>query len=220
VFHGGCQKFEKIVDNDDHKKTRSRLSIVFTAVRTIVTKAQDRFYAMVFFCLTVIRTTIILSAAALVHLDGCHGFVAQVSSYTTRGSRTTSDTSGLFSHHDNNNDSGAVRLERRDLLQRGLSAGVAAALVIPAVLTTANTAATAADNTMDQTKFVQQYEDFVVTPEGWSYRDVTTPGKGEKAQLGDRVVFEWSGYTIGYFGRPFQAKGGPQGVSVEFSRVE
>ena len=26
-----------------------------------------------------------------------------------------------------------------------------------------------------------------------------------------RVVFDWSGYTIGYFGRPFQAKGGPQG---------
>jgi hypothetical protein len=24
---------------------------------------------------------------------------------------------------------------------------------------------------------------------------------------GDRVVFDWSGYTIGYFGRPFEAKG-------------
>jgi FKBP-type peptidyl-prolyl cis-trans isomerase len=35
------------------------------------------------------------------------------------------------------------------------------------------------------------------------------------AQLGDRVVFDWSGYTIGYFGRPFQAKGGPQGGAFD-----
>jgi hypothetical protein len=30
-----------------------------------------------------------------------------------------------------------------------------------------------------------------------------------------RVVFDWSGYTIGYFGRPFQAKGGPQGGAFD-----
>lgn len=32
---------------------------------------------------------------------------------------------------------------------------------------------------------------------------------------GDRVVFDWSGYTIGYFGRPFEAKGGPQGGAFD-----
>jgi FKBP-type peptidyl-prolyl cis-trans isomerase len=64
-------------------------------------------------------------------------------------------------------------------------------------------------------KFVQQYPDFTPSEEGWSYRDVT-PGKGDvKAMLGDRVVFDWSGYTIGYFGRPFQAKGGPQGGAFD-----
>jgi FKBP-type peptidyl-prolyl cis-trans isomerase len=64
-------------------------------------------------------------------------------------------------------------------------------------------------------KFVQQYPDFTVSPEGWSFREVT-PGKGgAKAALGDRVVFDWSGYTIGYYGRPFQAKGGPQGGAFD-----
>jgi FKBP-type peptidyl-prolyl cis-trans isomerase len=64
-------------------------------------------------------------------------------------------------------------------------------------------------------KFVQQYPDFIASPEGWSVREVA-PGKGGAvAALGDRVVFDWSGYTIGYFGRPFQAKGGPQGGAFD-----
>jgi len=29
------------------------------------------------------------------------------------------------------------------------------------------------------------------------------------------VVYDWSGYTIGYFGRPFEAKGGPQGGAFD-----
>jgi FKBP-type peptidyl-prolyl cis-trans isomerase (trigger factor) len=40
-------------------------------------------------------------------------------------------------------------------------------------------------------------------------------GSGEAASVGDRVVYDWSGYTIGYFGRPFQAKGGPQGGAFD-----
>ena len=59
----------------------------------------------------------------------------------------------------------------------------------------------------DPKTFLQEYNDFNKTKEGWSYRDVN-PGKGDlKVKPGDRVVFDWSGYTIGYFGRPFQAKG-------------
>ena len=63
-------------------------------------------------------------------------------------------------------------------------------------------------------KFVQEYEDFTESKSGWRFRDVTA-GKGEGAQLGDRVVYDWSGYTIGYFGRPFQAKGGPKGGAFD-----
>jgi hypothetical protein len=59
----------------------------------------------------------------------------------------------------------------------------------------------------DPKAFLQEYADFTKTKEGWSYRDVN-PGKGDvQVKPGDRVVFDWSGYTIGYFGRPFQAKG-------------
>jgi hypothetical protein len=176
---------------------------------------------------------ILVVSAALAPLDGCHGLVSllPVAVSTRRRGTTSFSTAVLFSRNEdnnnNNNDNDDMatvhQLERRRvLLQRGLSVGLvaASAFVIPPTTflttTTANSVAVAVaaavDNNVEQTKFVQQYEDFTRTPEGWSYRDVVTPGKGEKAQLGDRVVFEWSGYTIGYFGRPFQAKGGPQGV--------
>jgi hypothetical protein len=148
---------------------------------------------------------------------GCHGF-AQISS--TRGVMQYSPV--LFSSSSNGRHNEGTHndivLERRDVLQQ-LST---AAFVLPIVLT-ANAAGAAASsdvvvmkddpNAMFAPKFVQQYEDFIVTPEGWSYRDVK-PGKGDMAALNDRVVYDWSGYTIGYFGRPFQAKGGPQGVRV------
>jgi hypothetical protein len=78
-------------------------------------------------------------------------------------------------------------------------------------------------------KFVQSYDDFITTSDGWSYKDVkigssttTTKGNigdasgsGDTLKDGDRVVFDWSGYTIGYFGRPFEAKGGPQGGAFD-----
>ena len=50
-----------------------------------------------------------------------------------------------------------------------------------------------ADDSMFAPAFVQEYEDFTKTNEGWSFRDVT-PGKGSvEVQEGDRVVFDWSG---------------------------
>ena len=46
-------------------------------------------------------------------------------------------------------------------------------------------------------KYVQEsYEDFTKSKEGWLYREIK-PGNGEVAKEGDRVVFDWSGYTIG-----------------------
>jgi len=67
-------------------------------------------------------------------------------------------------------------------------------------------------------KFLQEYPDFTASAEGWAYKDVKPgikeDGKGDLKD-GDRVVFDWSGYTIGYFGRPFEAKGGPQGGAFD-----
>jgi hypothetical protein len=66
------------------------------------------------------------------------------------------------------------------------------------------------NSNMYSPKFVQTYEDFIDMPEGWSYKDVkigTSTDTNGDLKDGDRVVFDWSGYTIGYFGRPFEAKG-------------
>ena len=62
---------------------------------------------------------------------------------------------------------------------------------------------------LGEKQMLQTYEDFTPTKEGWSYKEVKI-GKdigGGEIKDGDRVVFDWSGYTIGYFGRPFEAKG-------------
>ncbi|GMH57393.1 hypothetical protein TrVE_jg10868 [Triparma verrucosa] len=88
------------------------------------------------------------------------------------------------------------------------------ALLLPAALFVPG-AANAAVPEPRQQQDLQDYSDFTKTKEGWSYKDAT-PGKGGTAAVkGDRVVFDWSGYTIGYFGRPFQAKGGPQGGAFD-----
>jgi hypothetical protein len=68
----------------------------------------------------------------------------------------------------------------------------------------------------DPPSYLQEYSDFTESPTGgWRYRDVKPGSGGAAAKKGDRVVFDWSGYTIGYFGRPFQAKGGPVGGAFD-----
>lgn len=57
----------------------------------------------------------------------------------------------------------------------------------------------------DYGKSEMSYEDFPVTSSGLRYKDAKL-GKGAMPVAGDRVVVEWTGYTIGYFGRPFETK--------------
>jgi len=40
-------------------------------------------------------------------------------------------------------------------------------------------------------------------------------GEGAAPRAGDRVVIDWSGYTIGYYGRPFEAAGKTKGGAFE-----
>lgn len=83
-------------------------------------------------------------------------------------------------------------LSRRSVLE--VTTTVASVGLFPGAVT----AAVDDGSNMFAPKFVQEYEDFTRTDEGWSFRDVT-PGKGssDAARPGDRVVFDWSGYTIG-----------------------
>lgn len=92
---------------------------------------------------------------------------------------------------------------RRSILRAILAAGATTA---SAVTIFGGTLPAMAEESIFAPKFVQEYPDFQQTDEGWSYKDVKI-GNGDSPKTGDRVVYEWSGYTIGYFGRPFEAKG-------------
>lgn len=50
-----------------------------------------------------------------------------------------------------------------------------------------------------------RYPDFTMTPSGLQYKDLRE-GSGESPQPGDTLVVDWDGYTIGYYGRPFEAR--------------
>ena len=58
--------------------------------------------------------------------------------------------------------------------------------------------------------FVSQQPGYEVLPSGLQVKDAKI-GAGAAAQTGDRIVYEWEGYTIGYFGRPFEMKQGAKG---------
>lgn len=102
---------------------------------------------------------------------------------------------------------------RRQLFEKSASLLPIIALAVSSLPGSSQaTVSGAADFSKDYTPdFVQQYSDFVKTDEGWQYKDVKVGTGDVVLQPGDRAVFEWSGYTIGYYGRPFEAKGGPSG---------
>eukprot|EP00200_Dunaliella_tertiolecta_P003284 CAMPEP_0202351604 /NCGR_PEP_ID=MMETSP1126-20121109/8169_1 /ASSEMBLY_ACC=CAM_ASM_000457 /TAXON_ID=3047 /ORGANISM="Dunaliella tertiolecta, Strain CCMP1320" /LENGTH=210 /DNA_ID=CAMNT_0048943727 /DNA_START=175 /DNA_END=807 /DNA_ORIENTATION=+ len=55
-----------------------------------------------------------------------------------------------------------------------------------------------------------RYSDYVLTPTGLQYQDIRE-GQGEPIKEGQTAVVDWSGYTIGYYGRPFEARNKPKG---------
>lgn len=62
--------------------------------------------------------------------------------------------------------------------------------------------------------FVTKQPGYEARPSGLQIKDAK-PGTGLTVERGDRVVYEWEGYTIGYFGRPFEKTKGPQGSDFE-----
>ena len=69
-------------------------------------------------------------------------------------------------------------------------------------------------NAVRPPEFVTQQPGFTPTKSGLQIKDVEE-GTGAAAAAGDRVVYEWEGYTIGYFGRPFEKKAGLKGGDLE-----
>lgn len=102
---------------------------------------------------------------------------------------------------------------------------IASSLLLAGVTRRVNAEETGDKSKMFSPEFVQSYDDFIKSDKGYQYKDVKVGSDTESITIedGDRVVYDWSGYTIGYFGRPFQAKGGPTGGAfdkdLDFSRT-
>ena len=56
------------------------------------------------------------------------------------------------------------------------------------------------------------FSDYVSTPSGLQYFDFRT-GAGPTPTPGQLCVIDWTGVTIGYYGRPFEAKNKTKGSS-------
>lgn len=55
------------------------------------------------------------------------------------------------------------------------------------------------------------YPDFILTASGLQYKDLYL-GKGDTVvEQGATVIIDWSGVTLGYYGRPFEARNKPKG---------
>lgn len=90
----------------------------------------------------------------------------------------------------------ALRVTRRSL-------GAAATASLPA-----------AARAVRPPEFVTRQPGFERQKSGLQIKDVKQ-GTGQTAAKGDRVVYEWEGYTIGYFGRPFEKNAGIKGSDFE-----
>lgn len=66
----------------------------------------------------------------------------------------------------------------------------------------------------DYGKSKMSYPDYVQTSSGLQYKDLRE-GAGPNPREGDQVVVDWAGYTIGYYGRIFEARNKAKGGSFE-----
>ncbi|KAK2352060.1 FKBP peptidyl-prolyl cis-trans isomerase family protein [Trifolium repens] len=66
----------------------------------------------------------------------------------------------------------------------------------------------------DYGKSKMRYPDYVETESGLQYKDLR-PGNGPTPKKGETVVVDWDGYTIGYYGRIFEARNKTKGGSFE-----
>lgn len=59
-------------------------------------------------------------------------------------------------------------------------------------------------------------EDYTLTQSGLQYKDLVDGDPSSPAAgPGDAVTVDWDGYTLGYYGRPFEARNKPKGGSFE-----
>uniref|UniRef100_A0ACD5YA88 Uncharacterized protein n=1 Tax=Avena sativa TaxID=4498 RepID=A0ACD5YA88_AVESA len=66
----------------------------------------------------------------------------------------------------------------------------------------------------DYGKTKMSYPDYTETESGLQYKDLRV-GNGPSPKKGETVVVDWDGYTIGYYGRIFEARNKTKGGSFE-----
>ncbi|XP_030514403.1 peptidyl-prolyl cis-trans isomerase FKBP19, chloroplastic isoform X2 [Rhodamnia argentea] len=66
----------------------------------------------------------------------------------------------------------------------------------------------------DYGKTKMRYPDYTETDSGLQYKDLRV-GDGPTPKAGEIVVVDWDGYTIGYYGRIFEARNKTKGGSFE-----
>ncbi|KAK9117723.1 hypothetical protein Sjap_016670 [Stephania japonica] len=66
----------------------------------------------------------------------------------------------------------------------------------------------------DYGKTKMKYPDYVETESGLQFKDLRA-GNGPKPKMGETVVVDWDGYTVGYYGRIFEARNKTKGGSFE-----
>ncbi|KAF8390752.1 hypothetical protein HHK36_025279 [Tetracentron sinense] len=66
----------------------------------------------------------------------------------------------------------------------------------------------------DYGKTKMRYPDYTETESGLQYKDLRV-GLGPTPKMGETVVVDWDGYTIGYYGRIFEARNKTKGGSFE-----
>mmetsp|Transcript_64523 Transcript_64523/g.127464 ORF Transcript_64523/g.127464 Transcript_64523/m.127464 type:complete len:213 (-) Transcript_64523:241-879(-) len=101
-----------------------------------------------------------------------------------------------------------MRITKFEPSRRQFSSAIAAALAasrMPTLPAGAEKAYQPALVGKDYGKSEMDYGDFQRLPSGLLFKDAKL-GNGKAPSSGDRCVVEWSGYTIGYFGRPFETK--------------
>lgn len=63
------------------------------------------------------------------------------------------------------------------------------------------------------------YPDFTQAKDGLQYK-VVKEGTGPGPEVGDKVSIDWEGYTIGYYGRPFETRNKVKGGAFDSTQTD
>ncbi|MED6125137.1 Peptidyl-prolyl cis-trans isomerase fkbp19, chloroplastic [Stylosanthes scabra] len=111
---------------------------------------------------------------------------------------------------------GFIDVERRNMLVSSVAiiAGSCFSMCNNSIAFAAEFADMPALRGKDYGKTKMRYPDYTETESGLQFKDLR-PGYGPKPNKGDTVVVDWDGYTIGYYGRIFEARNKTKGGSFE-----